>query len=213
MELLPAERGIRVSQAKARFDARTLQKHDAAIVVCSREQAEDTLGKLPSATLWQRLYRDARGQGQVSFLSACITPRHPASSDSQSYSVGIRATEARCASTGGWHHRFAPACLLATQGLPRRHWRARAIEAVLAARCSRLLHARHEIEGPEAICTGFVHLAQWGAQLDSSRTVAIDRGNLARWLTALPPNVLNTSGYRVRCAISHAARAGSSISG
>jgi leucyl aminopeptidase len=35
------------------------------------------------------------------------------------------------------------------------------------------------------------------AQLDMSRTMAIDRGNhVARWLTALPPNVLNTSSYR-----------------
>jgi leucyl aminopeptidase len=36
-----------------------------------------------------------------------------------------------------------------------------------------------------------------GTQLDASRTIAIDRGNhLARWLTALPPNVLDSGGYR-----------------
>jgi leucyl aminopeptidase/proline iminopeptidase len=36
-----------------------------------------------------------------------------------------------------------------------------------------------------------------GSELDTARTIAIDRGNhIARWLTALPPNVLNTSGYR-----------------
>jgi hypothetical protein len=65
VELLPAERGIRVSQPKAQLDARTLQKHDAAIIVCSREHAEDALAKLPAAALWLRLYRDARNRGQV----------------------------------------------------------------------------------------------------------------------------------------------------
>ena len=74
VELLPAERDIRVLQPKAQFDARTLQKHDAAIVVCPRERAEAVLGKLPSAALWQRLYRDARSRGPVTMLSARITP-------------------------------------------------------------------------------------------------------------------------------------------
>src|SRR5690606_38470853 len=36
-----------------------------------------------------------------------------------------------------------------------------------------------------------------GASLDIARTRAIDRGNhLARWLTTLPPNVLDTLSYR-----------------
>ena len=44
--------------------------------------------------------------------------------------------------------------------------------------------------------SGAFTLLNDGSPLDASRTIAIDRGNhLARWLTALPPNVLNTSGY------------------
>ena len=61
-------------QPKAQLDERTLQKHDAAIVVCPRDRAEAALGKLPSAALWQRLYRDARSRGPVTLLSARITP-------------------------------------------------------------------------------------------------------------------------------------------
>ncbi len=49
VELLPAERDIRVVQPKAQLDERTLQKHDAAIVVCPREHAEAALGRLPFA--------------------------------------------------------------------------------------------------------------------------------------------------------------------
>ena len=40
-------------------------------------------------------------------------------------------------------------------------------------------------------------LLNGGTPLDTSRTIAIDRGNhVARWLTALPPNVLDTGAYR-----------------
>ena len=74
VELLPAERGIRIAQLKAQLDERTLQKHDAAIVVCPRERAEGTLKQLPSPALWQRLYRDARSRGPVTLLSARVTP-------------------------------------------------------------------------------------------------------------------------------------------
>ena len=63
VELLPAERGIRVAQPKAQLDARTLQKHDAAIVVCPRERAEAALAELPSAA------------ALATALSRCAQPR------------------------------------------------------------------------------------------------------------------------------------------
>jgi leucyl aminopeptidase len=199
VELLPAERGIRVSQPKARFDARTLQKHDAAIVVCSRERAEDALSKLPSATLWQRLYRDARGQGQVSLLSARITPEtipvviafaKDTASAFERLMLGARA----------WKALAPPArarVLLATQSLPEETGAA-VIEAVLAAALAATAPMPvMKSKGTKRSAPASFTLLNGRAQLDSSRTVAIDRGNhLARWLTALPPNVLNTSGYR-----------------
>jgi leucyl aminopeptidase len=199
VELLPAERGLRVAQPKAELDERTLQKHDAAIVVCSRERAENALGKLPSATLWQRLYRDARGQGQVSFLSARITPdaipvviafAKDTASAFERLLLGARA----------WKELAPPArarVLLATQGLPEGTGTA-AIEAVLAAALAATAPMPvMKSKGPKRSAPASFTLLNGGAQLDSSRTVAIDRGNhLARWLTALPPNVLNTSGYR-----------------
>ena len=199
MELLPAERGIRVSQAKARFDARTLQKHDAAIVVCPREHAEDALGKLPAAALWQRLYRDARGQGQVSFLSARITPdavpvvvafAKSTASAFERLMLGARA----------WKELAPPArarVLLATEGLPEGAGTP-AIEALLAASLAATAPMPvMKSKGTKRSAPASFTLINGGSQLDTTRTVAIDHGNhLARWLTALPPNVLNTSGYR-----------------
>ena len=199
MELLPAERGIRVSQAKARFDARTLQKHDAAIVVCPREHAEDALGKLPAAALWQRLYRDARGQGQVSFLSARITPdavpvvvafAKSTASAFERLMLGARA----------WKELAPPArarVLLATEGLPEGAGTP-AIEALLAASLAATAPMPvMKSKGTKRSAPASLTLINGGSQLDTTRTVAIDHGNhLARWLTALPPNILNTSGYR-----------------
>jgi len=199
VELLPAERGIRVSQAKARFDARTLQKHDAAIVVCPREHAEDALGKLPAAALWQRLYRDARGRGQVSFLSARITPdavpvvvafAKSTASAFERLMLGARA----------WKELAPPArarVLLATEGLPEGAGTPD-IEALLAASLAATAPMPvMKSKGTKCSAPASLTLINGGSQLDTTRTVAIDHGNhLARWLTALPPNVLNTSGYR-----------------
>jgi leucyl aminopeptidase len=199
VELLPAERGIRVSQPKALLAARTLQKHDAAIIVCSREHAEDALAKLPAAALWQRLYRDARSRGQVSLLSARITPdaipvvlafAKSTASAFERLMLGARA----------WKELAAPArasVLLATQGFPKETGTA-AIEALLAASLAATAPMPvMKSKGTKRLAPASFTLLNGGSQLDTARTVAIDRGNhLARWLTALPPNVLNTSGYR-----------------
>ena len=199
VELLPAERGIRLSQPKAQLDARTLQKHDAAIIVCSQERAGEALGKLPAAALWQRLYRDALRQGQVTLLSARITPdaipvvvafAKSTASAFERLMLGARA----------WKELAAPArarVLLATEGFSKETGPA-AIEAMLAASLAAtapmpVMKSKAARRSAPASFT----LLSGGSQLDTARTVAIDRGNhLARWLTALPPNVLNTSGYR-----------------
>jgi len=199
VELLPAERGIRVSQPKAQLDARTLQKHDAAIIVCSREHAEDALAKLPAAALWLRLYRDARNRGQVTLLSARIT------SDAIPVVVAFAkstasAFERLMLGARAWKELAAPArasVLLATQGLAKETGTA-AIEAMLAASLAATAPMPvMKSKGAKRSAPASFTLLNGGSQLDTARTVAIDRGNhLARWLTALPPNVLNTSGYR-----------------
>jgi leucyl aminopeptidase len=199
VELLPAERGIRVSQSKAQLDGRTLQKHDAAIIVCLREHAEDALAKLPAAALWQRLYRDARSRGQVTLLSARITPDAIAVVVAFAKSTAS-AFERLMLGTRAWKELAPPArarVLLATQGLPKETGAA-AIEAMLAASLAATAPMPvMKSKGTKRSVPASFTLLNGGSQLDTARTVAIDRGNhLARWLTALPPNVLNTSGYR-----------------
>jgi len=199
VELLPAERDIRVLQPKAQFDARALQKHDAAILVAPGERTEAVLEKLPSAALWQRLYRDARSRGPVTLLSARITPAaipvviafaKNTASAFERLTLGARA----------WKELAPPPrarMLLATQGLAEEQSTA-ALEAVLAASLAAtapmpVMKSKGTKRSEPAAFT----LLNGGAPFDTARTVAMDRGNhVARWLTALPPNVLNTSGYR-----------------
>jgi leucyl aminopeptidase len=199
VELLPAGRDVRVVQPRVQLDERTLQKHDAAIVVCPRERAEGVLGQLPSATLWQRLYREAQSRGPVTLLSARITPAaipvvlafaKSTASAFERLMLGARA----------WKELAAPArarVLLATRGLEGAASVA-ALEAVLAASLAAtapmpVMKSKRE---KRPLPSSFT-LLNGGSPLDTARTIAIDRGNhVARWLTALPPNVLDSNGYR-----------------
>ena len=198
VELLPAERDIRVVQPKAQLDERTLQKHDAAIVVCPQERAERVLAELPSAALWQRLYREARGSAPLTTLSARITPAaipvviafaKSTASPFERLMLGARA----------WKELAPPPrarVLLATHGLAGTDGAA-ALETLLAASLAATapMPVMKSKGAKRSVPASFALLND--AQLDLSRTIAIDRGNhMARWLTALPPNVLNTGSYR-----------------
>ncbi len=199
VELLPAERDIRLVQPKARLDERTLQKHDAAVVVCPRERAEAALRELPAAALWQRLYREARSRGPVTLLSARVTAgsipvvvafAKSTASAFERLMLGARA----------WKELAPPArarVLLATHGLAD-DASAAALEALLAASLAATAPMPvMKSKSTKSTAPSALTLLNGSAQLDTSRTIAIDRGNhVARWLTALPPNVLNTSGYR-----------------
>ena len=55
VELLPAERDVRIVQQKRALDEGALRKHDAAILVCPHERAEALIRELPFAAIWQRL--------------------------------------------------------------------------------------------------------------------------------------------------------------
>jgi leucyl aminopeptidase len=200
VELLPAERDIRVVQPKAKLDSRTLQKHDAAIVVCPRERAEAALRRLPSPALWQRLYRDAHSRGPVTLLSARVTPeaipvviafaKNTASAFDR-LMLGARAWKELGAAT-------RTRVLLATCGLEDEKTSVAAIEALLAASLAATAPMPvMKSKGTKQSAPPSFTLLNGGAQLNAARTIAVDRGNhLARWLTALPPNVLNTGGYR-----------------
>jgi leucyl aminopeptidase len=199
VELLPAERDIRVLHKRVQLSERTVGQHDAAIFVCEREGAEKLLRQLPFGSTWERLYRDARARGPVNTLSARLTDaalpvviafaKSPAS-----------AFDRLTLATRAWKELAPPSgarVLLATQGMA-----AAPGAAVLEALTAAALAATAPMpvlksKPPKTPAPPELTLLSDGAAVDIERAVAVDRGNhVARWLTTLPPNVLGTASYR-----------------
>jgi leucyl aminopeptidase len=199
VELLPAERDTRVLQGKAQLTESAVQKHDAAILVCERERAEKLLSELPYAATWQRLYREARAQGPVTLLSARLTENAIPITVAFAKSA-VSAFERLTLAARAWKALAAPPgarVLLATVGMEDRQ-RADVLESLIAATLAATAPMPVlKSKPPKSTAPSLLTLLNDGKALDVSRSVAIDRGNhLARWLTTLPPNVLNTSSYR-----------------
>jgi leucyl aminopeptidase len=199
VELLPAERDIRIIQRRAPLSENSMQKHDACIVICDREHAESRLGKLPFGATWQRLYREAKARGPVSILSARLTAEATpmvvalAKASSSAYerlSLAARAWKELSPASGA-------KVLVSTQGLEVSHSAAmlEALTAAALAATAPMPVIKSKVpktpEPPQLTLNGD------GPDIDAELSIAIDRGNhLARWLTTLPPNVLYTSNYR-----------------
>lgn len=199
MELLPAQRDMRILEQLAPLTEQALQDFDAAIIGCPEESAASALKSLPYSQLWQKLYRDARKSGTPRSLSARVgaaaTPVvvlfvKTSSSAFERLSCAARA----------WKELSPPSkasVAIATHELATEH-SAQVLESLLAAGLAWSAPMPHfksqKTDLPKLAEIAFV--AQ-GASVDVERTYAIDRGNhLARWLTMLPPNVLDTLAYR-----------------
>jgi leucyl aminopeptidase len=199
VELLPAERDTRLSQGKAQLNERAVRRHDATIVVCERESAEKLISQLPYPATWQRLYREARAQGPVTLLDARLTE------DAIPIVIAFvtrtaSAFERLTLAARAWKELAAPPrarVLLATMGLEDQQ-RADVLESLIAATLAATAPMPViKSKPPRPRIPSLITLANAGPAVDVARCVAIDRGNhLARWLTTLPPNVLNTISYR-----------------
>ena len=199
VELLPAQRDIRIFQRRAPLNESAMQKHDAAIVVCDPDQAEARLGKLPFGATWQRLFREAKAHGTVSILSARLTGDaipmvivfvKASASAFERLTLATKAWKELPASHGA-------KVLFATQGLEASHSTAM-LEALTAAALAATAPMPVMKSRPTKVAEPpQLTLLGEGPNVDEAQSIAIDRGNhVARWLTTLPPNVLHTSSYR-----------------
>lgn len=198
MELLPAERDVRIVQQKRALDEGALHKHDAAIIVCPRERAEALIRELPFAAVWQRLYREAHERGPVTVLAARVTPAALPVVIAFAKNTGSTFDRLTLAARA-WKELHAPPkarVLFGTRGLDTR-LAAPMLEALTAAALAATAPMPTlKSKAPKPAVLGALTLIHDGPALDTSRSVAIDRGNhLARWLTVLPPNILNSTSY------------------
>ena len=198
VKLLPAARDVRTSQQRGTLDEHGLKQYDAAIVAVERDSAAD-LRALPHAQLWQRLYEEARSRGPVGILSARLAPSGTVMVLAL---ISKRAAAFERLSLGGrvWKelaNAGTARLVLATHGFDETATAAM-LEALLAAVLAGSASLPTLKSGNVPAHTlSEVTLLHTGRAVDLARCQAVSRGNhLARWLTTLPPNVLDSRGYR-----------------
>jgi len=199
VELLPAQRNIRIEQRRSSFNERSLRAHDAAVVICDREHIPASLSELPCGATLQRLFEKTHPRSGLSMLSARVT------TDSIPLVVVFvrketSAFERLSLANKVWKElaSSAPSRLLfTTHGIDAAQSGA-ILEAMVAAALAgsaAMPTMKSKPARPRVLRA--ITLLGTGAKVNVERCLAIDAGNhLARWLTTLPPNVLNSSNYR-----------------
>ncbi|MGI9247070.1 MAG: hypothetical protein ACR2I8_10290, partial [Steroidobacteraceae bacterium] len=198
---LPPEMPVRVVARPASVSEETLARSDAAVVLLEKTDAgRKRLATLPHAALWTALLGSARRAGNEwpTLVTRLPNRRHtlavvaftrPAASGFERLELAGKLAK-EVVQPG-----VATLQLHALVGGPAQ--REALLEAVLSAVLA------HAAPMPEAKNTASVPAPLASVEIAGprspayERSVAVAQGNhLARWLATLPPNVLDTPGYR-----------------
>lgn len=198
MELLPAQRDTRLIQQRSALSEHLLEAQEAAVIACDADRAVHWVGQLPYANSLQRLYAQAQKHGPVTALSTRVGAQaiplivifvKPSASAFERLTQAARA----------WKEFAHPPrqILFATCGMDEVHHEF-VIEALVAAALAGAAAMPSLKSKPSRrAALERITLVREGPPLDLERSLAVNRGNhLARWLTTLPPNVLDSSSYR-----------------
>ena len=198
MELLPAQRNVRIEQRRTSLTQRLLESHDGAVIFVDRSRPPAELSTLPFGDLLRQLHRDASSHGPVHLLSSRVSSAltvlivvfvDPAAATFDLLSTAAKAWKELAA---GRPRRI----LVAAPHLNARH-QTRALEAMAAAALAGSAILPQAKSRPVRTIPLERITLLGTTQIDARRLLATDRGNhLARWLTVLPPNVLNSRSYR-----------------
>jgi leucyl aminopeptidase len=198
--VLPPPSAVRIEMTRARISERLLAAHDAAIVIASVDDIEATLATLPASSFWQQLYEDARRRGPVQTLSAragtttlvTIAVFDPKASTFERLSLAGKAWKDVASVTP------QSVLLVVPPAVENPDAQRSSVEAALAAVVAgSAAMPSFKSKRTRKRTLELVTIAGAAAGLDTQRVIATERGNhLARWLTSLPPNVLNTATYR-----------------
>jgi len=196
---LPPEPSIEVVARDAKVSEAGLARADAAIIVLERPAGEAALRGLPHAALWSTLHRAAkRSDANATLVTRLPNPRHTIAV------VGFVKTAA------SGFERLELAGKLVKEALkpgvarlqlhapgPKGDEREAMLEALLSASLAAAAPMPERKSKRSAPCDlARIEVAAASAsRFDQS--VAVAEGNhLARWLAALPPNVLDCVAYR-----------------
>jgi len=201
-ELLPSELKIEVKAKPFALTEAALARADGVIVLLERTaNPGKALRKLPNAALWQALYAaEARRGSETPILVARLSNRRHTLAVVGFVKQGSSGFE-RLELAGKLAKEVVKPGVARVQvhalGFTADHARADVLESVLSALLAHAAPMPEQKTKPTAPADlALVEIAAPAASA-FERSVAIAAGNyLARWLAALPPNVLDTLGYR-----------------
>jgi leucyl aminopeptidase len=199
VELLPAQRDVRITTRRQKLDEQSFNSHDAVIVLCDQATTSTALRALPFGDILERTHKLTRSRSPVSLLSTHVGPR----------ATPLVLVFAKSASTFEQLSSAARAWKVLASNPPNRllvyAWNVSAADrsSLLEAFASAALAGSAAMPSLKSKRIAPVALesitlcAAEQADIDIPRALATDRGNhVARWLTALPPNVLDSGTYR-----------------
>jgi leucyl aminopeptidase len=198
VELLPAQGNTRIEHIRETLSEQAIREHDAAIVLLDNDSSLAALKTLPAAATWQRLFREAATRGPVGMLFANITV------DCVPTAIvfckaGISAFELLTQAARAWKSVSAAPprrLLIATAALDKPR-AAAVIEAIVAAALAGSARMPVIKSKPVPLPALESITVYTDGAVELQRTIAVDHGNhLARWLSCLPPNILDSANYR-----------------
>jgi leucyl aminopeptidase len=199
VELLPAQRDVRVSARHAPIDEKSVAAHDALIVVCDKDTSASTLRTLPFGPAIEHFYtKQLHSRSSVSLLSThigpngtpCVIAFAKATSTFELLSLAGRAWKELA--------NESPRRVLITALNSDESLHAAVLESFFAAVLAGSAPLPTLKSKPPAVTAlEAVTLCAPKVAVDVARSLAVDYGNhVSRWLTTLPPNVLDSAAYR-----------------
>jgi leucyl aminopeptidase len=195
---LPPPSRVELRAASDALREATLARADAAVVMLPASEARSAIAKLPNAALWQRLYQAGRRAETAPVLHARLSNRRATlmvvgfvpDSASAFQRLALAGRMMREALKPG-----VAELALHTVGLPAAESRV-VLEALATAALAGAapMPSRRSKAPPRG---DLRRLTIGGRGLDLDAIAAEAEGNhLARWLATLPPNELDSAGYR-----------------
>lgn len=197
MSLLPDLETPRITRVRGSLQGRAADQLDAVLAIVRESATAKSLARLPGAKRWQELH--ARRKSRAGSVRSTALANSRQTLAVLGY-LKADATPFECLALAGRMLKEAGSrcprtiALLSDEGVV-------ALEALLAAALAHAFALPSFHSKPHSAPRIERIVVSGDERLDLARSVATSRGNnLARWLTALPANVLDAVSYRATIA-------------
>jgi len=195
--LLPDTHDIRIYQKLGRIDAKSLDTVDQLLLILPAKPSKTDFGALPQGARIQAVYRKHAAGDTPAFTSRITNKKQTlviggtigADSDTfEQLTLGRKLVTAATAQKAG----SLGICAVGFKAEQQKE----IISNILAAALAAAFNMPAYKSNPEPAKIKSIRLLGVDEKIDTDRVEAEARGNnLARWLTAMPPNFLNAASY------------------